>query len=79
MSEIAPWVSKKVLLELLQIGKNYELELRREGVFKPGTHYRRKTLLNAPSSPLLYDIEACDLALREKARQEAKRFEIYDE
>ena len=78
MAEVANWVDKKTLLELLGIGKNYELELRRDGIFQPGTHYRRKSQVTTPSSPLLYDAAACDSALRAKAVREAQRFEVYD-
>ena len=73
----AYWVNKKVLLEMLQIGKNGELELRRDGIFKPGIHYRRKSEISTQSSPLVYDIQACETALRDKAKADARRFEVY--
>ena len=77
MADCAYWVPKKQLLELLSIGKNGELDLRRQGIFKPGVHFRRKSSVSKTSSPLLYDLLACESALREQAEQDAARFETY--
>ena len=77
MADCAYWVPKKQLLELLSIGKNGELDLRRQGIFKPGIHFRRKSSVSKTSSPLLYDLLACENALREQAEQDAARFETY--
>lgn len=69
------WVSGKELREALRIGHNVELRLRREGVLRPGVHFRRKGC--TASSPLVYDLAACEQALRDKAAADARRFEEY--
>ena len=52
MADCAYWVPKKQLLELLSIGKNGELDLRRQGIAKPGVHFRQSSV-SKTSSPLL--------------------------
>ena len=69
------WVSGKELRSALRIGHNVELRLRREGVLRPGIHFRRKG--SSASSPIVYDLGACDQALRDKAASDARRFEDY--
>ena len=75
---MSAWVTKRELLQALRIGKTREAELRKELIFRPGTHYRRVSDTNARTSPLLYDLDACEQTLRDKAAADANRFETYD-
>lgn len=56
------WVSTDDLRLRLQISRRRIFELKKDGTFKPGTHYRQGGL-NA-SRAISWDLRSCDALLR---------------
>jgi hypothetical protein len=56
------------VIKELRISESTLRRLRREGVLKPGTHYRLKGL-GTERAPLMWDPAATDAALAQRSRR----------
>lgn len=61
-------LSTAELIEALRISESSLRRLRREGVLKPGTHYRIKGL-GTTRAPLMWDPQSTEAALAQRARR----------
>ena len=69
------WLPQEDLLAHLRISRRQIHLMRREGILKAGDHFIRKGL--GPRGSLLFDLAACEQALRDDAAKRAQLWETY--
>ena len=69
------WLTAAETAKLLAFSEATLRRLRQGKVFKAGVHYRRKFAGNH-NSPILYEIELCEAALRERDARDARELEL---
>tara|TARA_B100000212_G_scaffold144025_1_gene108339 strand:- start:133 stop:363 length:231 start_codon:yes stop_codon:yes gene_type:complete len=69
------WFSARETSDLLAFSEATLRRLRQKGILKPGRHYRRKFAGNI-NSPIIYDLELCEQALRERDERDARTLEL---
>ena len=69
------WFSARETSDLLAFFEATLRRLRQKGILKPGMHYRRKFAGNI-NSPIIYDLELCEQALRERDERDARTLEL---
>ena len=74
MPTLAHWVSSRAAAEHLGVSERTLHRWRSCQLLKPGAHWRRK--FPAANSPLLYDLEAVEAAMREVAARSPQLLEV---
>ena len=76
MEEIkTPWRPSRYACQFLQVSDSTLYKYRKLGFLKPGLHWKYK-FQHHPKSGILYDLEACDKALREMAETPVETLEL---
>lgn len=71
---IPVWYYSRSAADHLQISERTLLRWRKSGLLQPGVHYKRK--FPAANSPLLYDIELCEKAMRAAFARDPRSLEL---
>jgi len=74
MPVLTHWVSSRVAADHLGVSERTLHRWRVCQLLKPGAHWRRK--FPAANSPLLYDLEAVEAAMREAAARTPQLLEL---
>ena len=73
MTRLTPWVSARTAADTLAVSTRTLQRWRSAGLLKPGRHYLRK--FRGANSPLLYDLQAVEAAMRAAAARDPQTLE----
>ena len=68
------WATSRGTADQLQISERTLYRWRQSKILKSGIHYRRK--FPSANSPILYDLELCELAMTEEFARDPRILEL---